>query len=102
VIAAFPRAGQYPHDGLVVESLRVALGVLVVASLGVIAAYALAFAAVATVTVLGHGRRQREDPVGEELDLILARQLDRVLAEILSRRTPPGAKERPSQGGGRR
>ncbi|HLN04663.1 MAG TPA: hypothetical protein VK217_00185 [Acidimicrobiales bacterium] len=60
-----------------VESLRVLLGVLVVASFGAIAVYVLVSVAVAASTLLGTLRRDRS-----------ADELDQVLAEILGPRTP--------------
>ncbi len=59
---------------------RVVLGVLVVASLATIAAFVVAFFAVAASTVR---RRSRRDPLAEELDLILA--------EIVRSKTPSPA-----------
>ena len=63
--------------GSVIEILRIFLGVLVVASLAAIVAYALAFLGVAAWTVL---TRSQRDPLRDELD--------RVLAEIVGPRGP--------------
>jgi hypothetical protein len=52
-----------------VEMLRVSLGVLVVASFGTIAVYALVSVAAAASTLLGTLRRDRP---GDELDQVLA------------------------------
>lgn len=57
--------------------LPVLLGVLVVASFGIIAVYVLVSVAVAASTLLGTVRRDRS-----------ADELDQVLAEILGRRAP--------------
>lgn len=60
-----------------IETLCVLLGVLVVASFGTIAVYALVSVTAAASTLIGTVRRDR-----------LADELDQVLAEILGRRAP--------------
>jgi len=61
----------------VIETLRVLLGVLVVASFGTITVYALVSVTAAASTLVGTVRRDRS-----------ADELDQVLAEILGRRAP--------------
>lgn len=56
------------------DVLRLTLAAMVAASLGLVAAYAIGFVVIALVT---KARRRRPDP--------LARELDRVLDEILGR-----------------